>query len=286
MIKLLTRAASLVVGFPNEPSQNVSVNFTDSNSSGINLSQLDFEFHIEKTLNNVPNKCDVKVYGLSEATRTKFSGVQKLTVQVDAGYLEQTQTIYLGEVTSAWSERRAQELVTCFESGSKAKEIRNTRINKTVGAKIPISQAIGQIASSLGLTVGSSLDSLSSRGVTTINGSAMTGSAAKRLTDICRSVGLEWSIQDNVLQILEIGQPLKSKQSIVISDTTGMINSPKVDTNGVVKATCLLIPGLVPGGIVEFDTKNFKGGYKILKCVYKGQTFGNDWYNDFTAIKY
>lgn len=306
MTVLFKRAGSLIVGYPEEFSvRGLGVvdftvpQLTSSNATGIDLSSLDYEFNVEKTLSRVPNKCDIKVYNLSKDTQKKLSGTQKLIVQLSAGYQEQATTfsssgkgmtqLYLGEVTAAWTEIRGEDCITCMESGTSASAISNSRLNLSYGAKVPVQQAINAIANALGVGTGNSSQigaQLLKKGLTTVNGSALSGNTARRLTDICRSAGLEWSIQDGSLQVLSIGKVLDDNKAILLSSVTGLINSPKVDTTGLMSGDTLLIPGLVPGVLLNMDSVEFQGGYRVEKCVYKGETWGQDWTCHFEAKKY
>lgn len=312
MTVLFNRAGSLIVGYPRQFEElaflgipidstiHEDETFTAENSTGLDLSAFDYEFNIEKTLEWTPNKCEIKVYNLSKSTQKKLSGAQKLSVQFSAGYKEDaTQKnsgapkgitqLYFGEVTAAWTEVKGEDCYTCLESGASSTEMRTSRLNLSYGPKVPITQAVQAIAQALKIGPGnlSSLsDKLVKKGLTTLNGSALSGNAARRLTDLCRSAGLEWSVQDGVLQILNIGESLNTEQSILISGTAGLIGSPKVDTTGLLTGDTLLIPNLRPGVLLNLDSIAFKGGYRVEKCTYTGSTWGQDWTCHFEARKY
>jgi hypothetical protein len=119
------------------------------------------------------------------------------------------------------------------------------------------------------------------------NGAVIKGLAADHMTDLMRSAGLEWSIQDGQLQVLNVGQPLAG-QAILISESSGMVGSPSVDTKGVLAFTTLMIPGIKPGipVSVQTETPNTSGGYRIISVEYKGDTMGQEWYCVCEAQKY
>lgn len=253
------------------------------------MSGLDFEFTAEKTLKPEPNTCAVQIYNLSENTRKTFSNAKKLTLRLEAGYQGAVSQIYLGEVRNAWTERSGADFITHIESGDKEKEIAQSGLHITHGAKVPTDVALKALVGALGVNPGN-LQTLISKGavtrkIKTVSGSALTGNAARRLTDICRSAGLEWSIQDGSIQILETGATL-NKTAIQVSAATGMIDSPTVDNEGIVSASMLITPGLLPGNLVVFDSLFVKGGYRIQRCSWKGQTFGNEWRCDFECKKF
>ncbi len=286
--KLFGRACRLTVGVPDNPLMKVDVDFNDSNSHGLDVSGFDFEFVVEKTLKPEPNTCSVTIYNLSETSRQVMSGGHKLTLKLEAGYQGGTSLIYLGDVRSAWTERSGPDFITHLESGDGEKEMRKARLNVAYGAKVPITQALGSIVAALGLGQGNVPQIaalLATKGIASIHGGALNGSAAQRLTDFCRSAGLEWSVQNGNIQILNLGQTI-SKQAIQISADTGMIESPTVDNEGIVSVSTLIIPGIQPGGLVVMDSLFVKGGFRIERCKWHGQVFGNDWQTDLELRKF
>lgn len=285
---LYGRACKLVIGVPEDLLLGVDVAFNDDNSKGLDVSGLDFEFTVEKTLKPEPNTCEILVYNLSESSRKSMSGGHKLTVKLEAGYLGGTSLLYLGEVRAAWTEKKGPDFITHIESGDGEKEIAKNRIQVSRGAKVPIATAVQLIVEALGLGVGNVpqlTTTLLSKGIVTINSAALSGPAAGRLTDFCRSAQLEWSIQNGAIQILDIGKTI-STQALEISSDTGMIDSPTADSDGILSFQTLIIPGLQPGVLVNMNSIFFKGGYRVERVKWQGQTFGNDWYASVQARKY
>lgn len=283
------RAVTLVVGSPDDPSLSVDVAFNDKNSTGIDISGFDFSFTVERTLKPQPNTCDITVYNMAEASRKKLSGAKKLTVSLSAGYTDATSLLYLGEVRAAWTERDGADFLTHLESGDKEKEIAAARLITGLGPKTPISDALNAIVAALRVGSGNVPQvaaTLAARGVATLNGGAMTGSAARRMTDLCRSAGLEWSVQNGAVQLLNIGAPLTTTKAFLMSSSSGMIESPTVDSKGIVTAKCLLIPGIVPGVLVNFQSLFVNGGYRVERCKYRGEIFGKEWEVEIEARKY
>ncbi len=120
---------------------------------------------------------------------------------------------------------------------------------------------------------------------------ALSGNVRRMLTDFCRSAGLEWSVQDGKVQILDAGRTLSDK-AIELSPKTGLIESPSVDFKvsskterggAIVKAKALLIPELTPGKLVVFRSRSMSGGYRIEEVTYRGDSFGRDWYAELVC---
>jgi hypothetical protein len=297
--KLFGRQINLTIGFPNDPSLNTSVAFNEKNATGRDISGQDIEFVVEKDLKStVPNTCQIKVWNLSETTRKAFTNGQKLTVRLEAGYVGGASQIYFGEARAAWTTLENQcDYVTHIESTdtvahptSVTKTKKNTsNIYRTMGAKVPLKDAMAQIAQALDVDEGNLQTALlrapGASSIQTVSGGAVVGAAFQRLTDLCRSAGLEWSVQDGALQFLNIGQALSDTKALLLSDNpnTGIIGSPLVDSQDYVTVETLLLPGLLPGVKVKLDTLFVSGTYRVEKARYSGSTFALPWYCNFDA---
>lgn len=287
MTQLFGRSAKLTIGSPTDINQAASVAFTDQNAQGRDVSGFDFEFVVEKNLKPEPNTLDLRVYNLGENTRRSLEGSQKLTVKLEAGYQGETELLWLGEARAAWSTREGPDVVTHIEAGDGEQAHRSSRIQLCYGPKIPVQLALQAIAQALGVGLGNvnqALSTLTKKGLKTLNGT-ISGSAARRLTDFCRSAGMEWSIQNGAIQLLDLGG-LSTGTGFLLSSSTGMIGSPTVDNNGIVSASCLITPGIIPGCLVSIDGEFMRGSYRVERCRWYGQTWGQDWNIDMECRKY
>lgn len=256
---------------------------------GFDLSLLDCVFQVKKSLKPEPNTCKVKVYNLAPSTRKILEGSPKLVLRLEAGYQGLVAQLFLGEIRSTRTSREGADLVTEIDTGDSAKEVQSARINSSFGANQPISDALTAIAKTFGVGLGnlsSASAKLRSKGSAFFGpGTAISGYSAQIMTDFCRSAGLEWSIQDGLIQILNKGS-VTNEQAVLLSADTGLLDSPTSDVKGIVTASCLIQPGLRPGSKVVFDTKDFKGGYRIREVEYVGDTSGNDWTAKLSLEKY
>jgi hypothetical protein len=313
--KLFGRSIKLTIGSPTDPTVKVQAQFNDSNSTGLDISGFSIQFVVEKSLVATDiNTCAIKIYNLSEASRQQLSGAPFLTVLLEAGYIDGTSQLYFAGARSAWSTREGASYVTHIESAdtiARPTGLKQTKkvpvgsatgsIYRTRGAKVPLSQALNSLVQAMGIGLGNLAQVLNgpppageqisgavipANAITAVNGSALLGNSARRMTDICRSAGLEWSVQDGQVQILNIGKALSSVKAIQIDDTTGLINSPSVDSQGALELTTLLIPGLAPGVLINVKSLFVSGGYRIEKIRYEGNTSGQEWYAHIAAAKY
>ena len=302
--KLFCRALTLTVACPTNVDVFMQAQFNDTSSTGLDISGLDVEFVVEKSLKAGEfNTCAIKVYNLAPESRQMLSGAAApLTVKLEAGYAGGTSQLYFAGARAAWTTREGPNFITHIEStdtiarptGVKATHKINPNavggsVYRTTGARIPLKQAFQSIATQLGIDEGNlqqAMGNLYGAPITAVNAAALVGNGAKRMTDLCRSAGLEWSIQDGGLQLLNIGKALSTTSAIQLDSTTGLIESPSVDSQGVLTIKSLLIPGIAPGVLLNVNSLFVQGGYRVEKVRYAGNTVGQEWYAEMTAVKY
>lgn len=259
-------------------------------ATGLDVSDLAFAFTAKRTLKPEPNTLDLKIYNLSDDSRSFLSSSKKNIVKLEAGYGEELSQIYLGEVRNVCSYQDGPDVVTMLSSGDGEKAIRTANLKVSYGPKTPATTVLRAIVKTLGIkdgNFGEAAALLAKKGIATLHPSSVTlsGNAAQEMTDFCRSAGLEWSIQNGALQILDLNTPL-NEQAFELSSETGMVGSPMVDNKGVVQVKTLMIPEIRPGVKLSFNAKYLKGGYRVTQCEYSGDTYGDDWYINITAKKY
>ena len=265
------------------------------------------KFHVEKTLKPEPNKALIEVYNLSAEHRADLAElapgkksskpkkgqtstplIGRVPVRLEVGYGEQTDLIYLGDLRTVDTEIVDADWVTAISSGDGERAFRTARINQSVGPKTPLRQTMSAVLKTLGLGEGNLakvVQALQGGAVTLARGAVLSGPTARVLTDLCRSADLEWSIQDGAPQFVNLNKALQEK-AIVLSAETGMIGSPSVDGQGLLKCKCLIIPGLRCGRIVVVDGLTVKGQYRIEKITYEGDTEGQEWYAELEGKRY
>jgi len=251
----------------------------------VDITGLRCAFTIRKTLKKEPNTCTIKVYNLSESTREELSESKVLGVSVEAGYKGDNSQLYLGQLRGASSEVEGSDITTVFSTGDGDKAIQSARLSIPLGPKTPNDVALLAIARTLGVGLGNVAQAaakLKTSGVSLFPvGTLLTGNSAKNLTQFCRSAGLEWSIQDGKLQILDIGKALDVRPYVLDSES-GLTGSPSLTHEAktgdkIVRAECLMLPGLRPGMRVMFNSRFVKGLYRVEECEYEGDSWGENW---------
>lgn len=248
----------------------------------LDVSDLDIAFEVDRTGKAKPNTADITVYNAGEATRNEWRTVKNPTVRLDVGYDGEFATIFTGAADFVTSAKKDADIETTIRAGDGEKELRAARIAKQVPEKVKPEEILRAVAETLGVKPGnlnSAIAKLSQRGLGSMfsAGAALSGASADIMDRVCASYGLEWSVQDGALQILERDTAVDGKTVIKLSKDTGLIGSPTVDSKGVVSFDCLLNPLLKPGGVVVLESLFVRGGFRVTNVKHAGDNFGGKW---------
>src|SRR5207342_994789 len=115
------------------------------------------------------------------------------------------------------------DIITEFELGDGVTEIRDTVISKGYNKNVKSELILKDVAKEMGLplTLASNAPQRDWK-----NGLSYHGSARVLLDKVTKATGLEWSIQNGNLQVVEKGM-VTTRQGIEISMYSGMIGSPE-----------------------------------------------------------
>jgi hypothetical protein len=116
-------------------------------------------------------------------------------------------------------------------------------------------------------------------------GTVLSGQAHRELDRVVRSVGLTWSIQDGNLMLKQSGQPLETT-AYLLSTSSGLLETPSKDSDGLISAKALLIPDLYPGRKVVVESRDLDAQTFVKKVRYAGNTFSNEWYAELELEEY
>jgi hypothetical protein len=108
------------------------------------------------------------------------------------------------------------------------------------------------------------------------NGMHVRGYAVDELAELSKSRGIEFSVQDGEVQILEYGKAKEGVPVTLISPLTGLIGYPSVDNDGIMTLNHRLLPNVFPGSLVDVKSLFVTGRYRVLRALYSGSLFGED----------
>jgi len=264
----------------------------------IEFTALDCAFNIEKSLKPEPNTCELSIWNLSaehqaqlEQLSPRVGGQAKVGIpcKIEAGYKDGVSLVWLGDLRTAETTYDDPSWVTKLSSGDGEKAWQHARNHVAYGPRTSIDVALRGIARALGVGEGNLSKVVQNLKVAGSafwpSGKVLSGAASRQLQDMARSADLEVSIQDGALQFINRGQAMAG-QAIRLSEETGLIGSPSIDSDGVLTATMLMIPDVRPGAVVVIEAKRVKGNYRIEKATWSGDTSADNWFIDIEAKRY
>lgn len=254
---------------------------------------LDVEFDVSKDLSGKPNTASLKIWNLNEDHRKALSAKAagkngRARVRIEAGYVSGTSRIFEGDVRHLWHEREPNsgDIATICETGDGERYASRANIARSWAPGTPVEVVVRDVARSLGAGDGNLVTAvagavLTGWGPTYTQGASVSGKTLDVLNKLTRSVGLEWSIQDGVLQFLGSGKALEGT-AVLLKEGTGLVGSPSVDHTGKdaghVLFKCLMIPDIFPGRKVRIEAEDIRGNFRVEKAKYTGATSGPEWY--------
>jgi len=309
---LIQRACTVTVGFPGS---NQGIQIVCGNGTGLDVSfTIRRSLHITQgSVKPQPGTCDLRLYGLSPPHRKALAMATgrpptaaantppgtappaPLTVPcvIEAGYQQRQTVLYSGELRTCQDVSEGPNVITEVSTGDGDQALSLARLNIAIPPGATIAQALNQVIAALGVQIGNLTTALASMQSSPAGqqifskGATLKGSASEIMTDICRSVGVQWSIQNGAISVVELGQPLAGTAT-VISEATGMLGVPTVDTKGIVSVQTLMIPGLVPGSMISIPSINATGGFRIIEMETTGDTSigSSSWGHSISAQVY
>lgn len=251
---------------------------------------LDVKFSVKRNLKAQPNTCDLTILNLNPDHRSQIEQKKTALVQVEAGYAGGTSVLFIGDLRTSVSVWEGPDCVTSLSSGDGEKAIRTARVSVSIHKNTQTGDVLKTLATALGVGQGNlnaAISKLQAAGVGSLfsMGTVLSGSASREMTNICRSSGLTWSIQNGALQLLPLKTSLDGV-AIKLTPQSGLIGSPTVDNTGVMSCKCLLMPDVFPGRKLVIQSDRLQGQYRIEEVDSSGDTASTDWYHSIKAKRY
>jgi hypothetical protein len=260
--------------------RRVAVTVGIGGGQALRVTGLDVAFRVSKTLAREPNTAEVQLWNLAPSTRQRFEAVKRQRIRIEAGYGDGLGVIFEGDLRKGASHRDGPAVVTTLEAADGERAYRGARVNRSFGPDTSLRSVIESVARSLGLGLGN-LDEVSDAdfeglGQSYAEGTVVSGPARDELDGLLRSAGIEWLIQDGVLQLLVRDRALRAT-AVRLTPGTGLVESPSLDSENVLRARALLQPGIYPGRKVVVESEFITGTYRVQRAEYLGDTRGGDW---------
>lgn len=261
---LFNRVAELTVG--------------EANGQAVIIRDLRFSFAISKDNDKTSNRLDLKIYNMNNQTRQLVECVNN-NVILKAGYADDIGpvTIFTGTVMRAWTIKEGNDIITELHVRDGALPLRQSKISISYAPGISAIMVLKDVAASFGLPVKPLPADVEDKPYT--KGYAFCGKAETAMKDICRYLGLTWSIQNHEIQILNKDKPF-GDEIVVLTPESGLIGIP----SRIVDSTRKQSQGddSPPSGLVLSESLNGKQyqieGYRVKSLlqprIYPGSYVG------------
>jgi hypothetical protein len=248
-------------------------------------------FRVSRSIGRELNSADIQLYNLSQDTRTRIIDDGEV-VQIEAGYSGNTEILAVAGITRTLVNRQPPDTILKIECQDGANELTNRKINLSFEAGATVSTVLDAVASELALgriATGVVVSGTYQEGV------AFSGKASDILDSVTRKGGVEWSIQDGSLQLLEPGKARQGR-GVLVTPQTGLVRSPEPldDPEGKpneggskgYKIRTLLNPKIAPGERLVLESAEVPRTELLIDSVeHVGDTRGQDWYTEATLYE-
>jgi len=268
-------------------------------------------FTVRKTLEPEPNTCEIAVYNLSPATRKVIEGlsldvtsggegrgaapfrqvgpkVGNIRVDIEAGYTGVGRSlIFSGLLHTARTDPERVDMRTVIQGEDSGQAYWASRVSASFPPGSTYETVARYCAARAGVGDGNLPAVFASGGPARVypRGTTLSGSALDELRGVLRGMGMSVSIQDGVVFCTPANRrDIAPTTWVVLSDSTGMIDSPSRTPEGRVKVRSLLRPGLFPGGGVDVRSSALSGKFSIVSVNYTGDTSGGPWFADVEGV--
>ena len=258
-------------------------------------------FQIDKDTTKESNKAKLEIYNLSDATRKKIE-VPDTEVEIYAGYERAGGAIlaFKGSVTYGFTRDAGTDCITTLDLADGTKAMRDSYCSLSYAPGTSAKTIIQRCANEMGVPVvyGEDVGELESYQ----NGYSYIGQADGALTEICNALGLSWSIQNNILNIILAGGT-STNRGLVFSPQSGLVGVPeriiqaeyksnksnpkktakkkakkeKPRKKAGWKINTLLVPSVNPADMVKVESKWITGWFRVEKVSHRGDYNGTNW---------
>ncbi len=279
---------------------------------GVGSGGMRVAFSVERDHKRTANNAEVALWNLSKGNREALAKLDVVPVQIEAGYADDVGVVFLGDLRSARSKQDGPDIVTRVSAGDGESKLRTARINRTFARGTPVGDVIGQLGRALGVNPGNLTQFANAR---LANGSAtlqraltISGAVSDELEKLTRSCGLDWSIQNDTLQIRDatvgpvdplrgpllradtglLGEVETERAHETSKQTKSFLKDVGVATKGqtIVSGRCLMRADLVPGRSFRVESEAFTGNLVCRATTHKGDSHEGDWAVEWSGVPY
>ena len=266
-------------------------------------------FQVEKDTTKESNKAKLEIYNLADATRKKVETAEN-EVEIYAGYERAGGAIlaFKGNVTYGFTKDAGVDCITTLDLADGTIALRDSYCSLSYAPGTSANAIINRCAAEMGVPVvyGDGVGELESYK----NGFSFYGQAKDALTEICNALGLSWSIQNNILNVILAGGT-STNRGLVFSPQSGLVGVPERIVQAEYKSNksnpkktakkkakkekprkkagwriqTLLVPSVNPADMVKVESKWITGWFRVEKVHHQGEYNGTNWGSTMELIE-
>lgn len=278
------------------------------NQKGLEIGQpMRVTFEVSKDAQEEPNDHKIRIYNLAADTRRALEE-PGLRCVLYAGYAEEGGPLLMasGSVVYAYTWYELPDVVTELAVKDGYTEVRDTAVSIGLGPGAQASAIIRDVARQMGLPLVVADDVPDRRWQ---QGFSFYGAARTALHKVTQGTGLEWSIQNQQLQVVRRRGTTRRK-AVVLAADTGLIGYPErtreaarekarvrdSQTNDDVRlvsarqqldgwrVTSLLLPTINPGDLVKLESRTVQAFQRVEAVRHYGDSAGGDWQSELQLV--
>lgn len=252
-----------------------------NNKESISFNNLRIEFSIEKTITLDPNQAEISIYNLNQSHRALISTKKYNYVRLFVSYnSDDLRLLFSGDVVKVENKRKQLDFITTLHCADGFEAFSDKFISKTITSASD-SDVVTHASENMNLKF-YKFDLPQDRVLP--RGKVMFYDTKKSLEIVAKNNDAQCSVQDNQILILPKSKALKGEDGFILSESTGMIDSPQKTDTGV-NVVSLCNPHFKVGSLVRIKSiiKELSGDYKIVKIVHSGDILSNKWNSSLTC---
>ena len=284
--------------------------YVTNTTSALDLSQLRFKFDVRAADVETPNTATIRVYNMSLATAKRIVGQEFTNVILEAGYENNVNygTIFNGTIkrVNVGREQNVDSYVE-IEAADGDFLYNFGFVNSAVGPNsTPMQRAQAAADATDSAIQKNAAQAFANTGGILPRGAVLFGLSRVIMRDISLTANCRWSIQGGVLTFIPLDNYLPG-EALILDSQSGLIGTPEVTDNGINMRT-LLNAKLKIGGLVNVNQSlinkqmvqsqgfpsytnlfypaqtSASGNYRVLVVNHTGDTRGQPWYSEITAL--
>ena len=222
----------------------------------------------------------VRVFNLSKSTISRI--VEGMDAELTAGYDDDAGPTASGKITTSRTYRGGMERITEIQIIPAAQLVAATAKFEKEYPEGPVGlrQIVMDSVSAMGGTI-SSIEAIPDIALEDFNSA---GSAKETLRKVLKSHGITFAENLGLIVFYPDGQAVPSAMNHTINKFKGLIGSPSSSEQGA-SAVVHFDRQISPGDVINLQSEDVTGMYKVVKLEHKGDTFGSEAWSSKLELK-